>query len=336
MHVGTLTAGRLAAVAEDGTLRAGATTVSWRVRPADTWIAPGAESTTRFMRPEAAPLFETAMRVPGGDARQRVYAVDVAGGAVVVEVENASPSAIAIAFVVDDQGSWTASYSKRAGATEADGAVVFPVPHRTSVRVALPDAESVVRGWDRLLDRGMRVELPAGLQHEVDAARADGLLAPPSGEAFATLEAWGFDDEAIAMWPRLGLRARRAARRASGVGVLGVLGEIRAALVTESDRSIAAFPGFRTAWLGQSLAVHDAPMRSGRASFALRWHGARPALLWDVPAGMTLRAPVLDPLFVTTEPAGERLLAEPPAALLPMGERAPVGGTAVRAPEEFS
>ena len=51
----------------------------------------------------------------------------------------------------------------------------------------------------------------------------------------------------------------------------------------------------------------------------MRWHGARPALLWDAPAGVELRVPALDPAWSSSEAAGEALLAEPPASLLPMG-----------------
>lgn len=79
------------------------------------------------------------------------------------------------------------------------------------------------------------------------------------------------------------------------------------------------FAGFPPAWLGQSVELHEAPTRFGPLSCALRWHGARPALLWDLqapegrslPAGLTLRAPALDPSWSTTEPRGEALLAEP-------------------------
>ena len=75
-------------------------------------------------------------------------------------------------------------------------------------------------------------------------------------------------------------------------------------------------PGFAPDWLGQSLTVSDVPLRAGTLSFAVRWHGARPALLWDAPAGTELRAPALDPAWSTRDPAGETLLAEPPRPLL--------------------
>jgi hypothetical protein len=129
------------------------------------------------------------------------------------------------------------------------------------------------------------------------------------------------------------MRARRAARRSSAAGVLGAT---RAALLREQGSAIELVPGFHTAWLGRNLAVHDLPLRRGLCSFALRWHGARPALLWDLPAGATVRASALDPDWSSSEPVGESLLAEPPTSLLPMGERASVTGTRIDVPEQFS
>jgi hypothetical protein len=73
--------------------------------------------------------------------------------------------------------------------------------------------------------------------------------------------------------------------------------------------------------------VHDAPTRRGPVSFAVRWHGSRPALLWDAPSGTTVRAPALDPSWSSPTAVGETLLAEPPPALLAMGARRAGGGT---------
>ncbi|HWS46892.1 MAG TPA: hypothetical protein VN636_13585, partial [Acidimicrobiia bacterium] len=128
-------------------------------------------------------------------------------------------------------------------------------------------------------------------------------------------------------------RARHAARRTRRTDLLT---ETRAALVREAGRTVELFPGFRLEWLGQPVAVHDAPLRRGRCSFALRWHGARPALLWDAPPGSTVRVPALDATFSSGARAGETLLAEPPTTLLAMGPRAPVGGASVDAPEQFT
>ena len=67
---------------------------------------------------------------------------------------------------------------------------------------------------------------------------------------------------------------------------------------------------------GVDLEVHDAPTRHGRLSFALRWHGEHPALLWELTPddgtrrrdGIEITAPVLAPGWSTHEPVGETLL----------------------------
>jgi hypothetical protein len=355
-----LTTGVAAVVDAAGTIRKGPLVLGWRIRSGDAWLVPGADVPVRRSRPHPSPVVHSAVRVPGGDAIERVYAVDHDGaGIVVAEIENDSPEAIAVAFAVDVTGEPTGAavvdddgvrvdgalvlaFARRAGAVE-NGLAVFPVPHRTKVRVALTDTpldvrgladvEAVERAWDRVLDRGLRTELPEPLQSEIDGARADLLLAPASAEAFVALEAWGLDAEAAEMWARLPMRARHATRRAR---CSGVLGETLDALIEVEARTIALLPGFRTAWLGAALAAHDVPLREGTVSFALRWHGARPALLWDVPAGFTVRAPALDPAWSSSEAVGETLLAEPPTSLLALGDGAALAGTNVDAPEQFS
>jgi len=66
-------------------------------------------------------------------------------------------------------------------------------------------------------------------------------------------------------------------------------------------------------WEGQELEVHDAPTSVGQLSFAVRWHGVHPALLWELRphdgiGPVTIRAPGLDPTWSTTAPKGEQLL----------------------------
>ncbi len=361
LGIGTLATGITAEVDAQGTVQQGSRRLGWRVRSGNEWLVPGRDLPAHRTRPHAAPIAHTAVRVSGGAAIERVYAVgDGDRGVVVVEIENDSPAAIAVAFVVDApgvvavdddgvrvDGKSAIAFARRPGAVEDGELLVYPVPHRTTVRVALTDAavdvraladaEAIVRSWERVLDRGLRTELPEQLQSAVDAARADLLLAPPSAEAFVALEAWGFDGEAIDVWAKLRMRARRAARRSSARRSCGdVLGETRAALVREQGRTVEILPGFRIAWLGEQLAAHDVPLRRGLCSFAVRWHGARPALLWDVPPGSTVSAPELDPAWSSDEPVGETLLAAAPTSLLSMGERAPLSGTSVDAPEQFS
>ena len=73
------------------------------------------------------------------------------------------------------------------------------------------------------------------------------------------------------------------------------------------------------AWLGQPVEVHDVPTRIGPVSWAVRWHGERPALLWDVVPhdadgeAPTVTAPGLDPAFSATQWRGETLLAPMPS-----------------------
>ena len=71
------------------------------------------------------------------------------------------------------------------------------------------------------------------------------------------------------------------------------------------------------AWLGQSWEVHDLPTAFGQLGFAVRWHGDRPALLWELAEHddgrrgdpLTLTAPGLDPRWRSVERRGEALLA---------------------------
>jgi hypothetical protein len=69
-------------------------------------------------------------------------------------------------------------------------------------------------------------------------------------------------------------------------------------------------------WEGQPIEVHDAPTHVGLLSFAVRWHGERPALLWQLDRRgdkpVTITAPALDPSFSSMDARGETLLAAPP------------------------
>src|SRR5581483_7444689 len=96
-----------------------------------------------------------------------------------------------------------------------------------------------------------------------------------------------------------------------GGAAAAFLGFVRQTLVRETpDGSVALLTIFPPEWTGQPLEVHEAPTHSGRISYALRWHGDRPALLWQCERpGVTLRVPGLDRSFSTAEQSGEALLA---------------------------
>lgn len=74
--------------------------------------------------------------------------------------------------------------------------------------------------------------------------------------------------------------------------------------------------GLPATWLGQSIEAYGLPTVGGSTvSFAIRWHGARPAVLWEQSGDpVLLTSPVLAPGWRTTDPTGEALWPEPPAS----------------------
>ncbi|MGD9754698.1 MAG: hypothetical protein AB7W59_27220 [Acidimicrobiia bacterium] len=91
----------------------------------------------------------------------------------------------------------------------------------------------------------------------------------------------------------------------------------RATLVDDdTPGALLLLPGFGPAWRGRAVEVHGLPTAAGTLSFALRWHGERPALLWQVDerpgaSSVRLRCPAIDPAFSSSERRGEALLAAP-------------------------
>ena len=71
--------------------------------------------------------------------------------------------------------------------------------------------------------------------------------------------------------------------------------------------------GLPRSWWGSSCEVFDLAVgTSHRVSFAIRWHGERPAVLWEIsgPAGLVLRSGA-DDSWSTTQARGEALWAAP-------------------------
>jgi len=101
-----------------------------------------------------------------------------------------------------------------------------------------------------------------------------------------------------------------------------LLDATRALLVRESASGLDLLVTFPDQWYGGAVELHDAPTSHGRLSYVLRWHGTRPALLWELErptsaVAVRIAAPGLDQGWSTTEAHGEALLAEmvPPAGL---------------------
>ncbi len=95
---------------------------------------------------------------------------------------------------------------------------------------------------------------------------------------------------------------------------------VRSLLLVERGRHLqppdrlVVLPVMAPEWYGQGLELHDTPTSFGDFGFAVRWHGARPALLWELAPAPTappfrLEAPALDPAWSSTATTGEALLA---------------------------
>jgi hypothetical protein len=79
----------------------------------------------------------------------------------------------------------------------------------------------------------------------------------------------------------------------------------------QNDELVLLAQPVPSAWFGQPLEVHDAPLMHGSVSFAVRWHGERPALLWESTHTGVVRCPGLDPSWRGAGLKGEALLATP-------------------------
>jgi len=365
-------------------------TLQWFVAAEDRWHVPASEPAVRQRRIEGTPVIETRVRVPEGDAVQRVWSVPDAGGLTVVEVENASALPFAVAFagvrVLTDRPPADVPIQ---GIDLPDGAIVLPVAHSATVRVAIPHdpdrfttwalpplapAMAVVRGWETVVHQASRLVLPdAGLGEAVTAARSDLLLAgpvdadaDPIGFLLDVAELGRLGDGADVWMPEivepiasiarsddaeveLALRAcERLALSAGDDRAAGDISRLRRRRIRDgrspapsasgpssfSDlqrgRSVGRFVaqveqrvadegrllplGIPRRWLGSNFEVHGVPTGPrSTVGFAVRWHGERPAVLWEQHGpSTTLTAPAVDADWSSDATSGETLWAAPP------------------------
>ena len=153
-----------------------ASSVRWFVAADDRWYHPADEVAVRQRLVEGAPVFETRLRVPGGDVVQRIWSASGERGRdyTLFEFENDSPMPIVVALSNPRLVSMRALVAQPARGLEVDAPVVVPIGHRTSVRLALPhDARSgdgwpddvadwgaVARGWVATAERAGRIVVP--------------------------------------------------------------------------------------------------------------------------------------------------------------------------------
>ena len=351
----------------------GSAPLDWHIAADDRWHSPVTEAAVRQLRKSGSPVFETRVRVPGGDAVQRVWSVADAGGWTVVEITNDSPLPFACAFTREDL--WTSRAPADVPVEGIDlpvGSVVLPVGHRTSVTVGLrhtadggglprshPSADAVVRGWLSSTQRASRLVLrDDSLVDAVVAARCDLLLGArprrdedPAGFLLSAAELvrlGELDERAAAVLADdVATAAENIARREGwdadaaldgAALVLAAAGEGRAvpdlaritarrrpallpAAPADGIRAVAAverrlargpvlFPeGIPERWRGSDVEAHGLVAGPAtRLSFAVRWHGERPAVLWELDGELVeLSAPAVDRSWRTGEPSGEAL-----------------------------
>jgi hypothetical protein len=339
---------------------------------------------------EGTAVVETRLKIPNGDAVQRVYSVPEAGGLTIIEVENASPLPIVVAYTHGGLRSVRPPSAPIEGITLPEGSVAWPVGHHSTLVVALPHdgrgagalpeslppLAGVVRGWSSTVDRAGRVLLPdEALTERIVAERCELALcgpAHPDDDPVAFLLAvgqlvrmgeqaepwtpdvahavelavkgvrnggadWAFGaamaaadavfvaarDE-MARTDLAGLRRRITVDGAlpaeAPAEVSRMLAWVEQRLVQTTADGAALLPaGLPTDWAGNNFEVYGLPHgHGGTVSFAIRWHGPRPAALWEQTGNpVSLTAPVLAPDWATAEVKGETLWPEPVGILPP-------------------
>ena len=87
----------------------------------------------------------------------------------------------------------------------------------------------------------------------------------------------------------------------------------RRSLVSQPDSStIALFPSYTSKWFNVPVEVSSMPTSNGEVGYAVRWHGDRPALLWEgkINSKTTFTSPGFDPAWQSNEARGEALLPQ--------------------------
>ena len=143
-------------------------------------------------------------------------------------------------------------------------------------------------------------------------------------EACERLAAAAGDDRALGDIAELRARRVRDGRVAGEAGGPASFSDVRRGasvgrFVAQIERRIAdggrlLSAGIPRRWLGANFEVHRIPTGTrSTVSFAVRWHGERPAVLWEQHGEpQHLSAPGVDPGWSTDEASGEALWAAPP------------------------
>lgn len=362
-------------------------TLQWHIAADDRWHSPEREAAVRQSRIEGTAVSETRVKIPSGDAVQRVFTVPDHGGLTVVEVENSSPLPIAVAFTRGDLLSVRPPTAPIEGIELPAGSVAFPIGHHATLTVAiahdgrgagalpdgLPTSAGVVRGWLAMVERASRLLLPDPLLAErIVAERCELALGGPAhpdddpvGFVLGVGQLVRMGESADPWLPDIAHALEVAAKRgphdwafAAAVvaadGVFAAAGDglarkdvaaLRSLVAVDADLpagipdeparlitwvelrlanptadGVSLLPaGFPQGWAGEHFEVYGLPNGvGGTISYAVRWHGARPAVLWEqTEPATTVTAPALAPDWASTDVKGETLWPEPVGLLPP-------------------
>lgn len=174
------------------------------------------------------------------------------------------------------------------------------------------DADGAVVGLRALASRALRTGEPS------DLAEVAGPLAAIAGKqldqatarlvARAATSAPDVAADAAALGERLTI-ADRAPTSPVATGAARVLGHLFADADVTGELSM--LPEVPDTWRGQAIDVRRMVTGLGTLSFSVRWHGERPAVLWERAGGpddAVLRCPGLDLAWSTSDRDGEALL----------------------------
>ena len=94
---------------------------------------------------------------------------------------------------------------------------------------------------------------------------------------------------------------------------------------------VAIVPGVPSEWFGAAMEAHAMPVTGGAVAFGLRWHGERPAVLWDLAtaAPTSVCAPSLDAAWSDERPRAEALLGVTAGLELDEAPRGPEPGQGI-------
>jgi len=355
-------------------------TLDWHIAADDRWRSPGAEAGVVQRRLDGTAVIETRVPIPDGHVIQRVWSVPDDGGLTIIEIENASPLSVAIAFTHGNLLSPRPLSAPIEGITLPPGSVATPIGHHATITVALrhdgggpgvlprvlPPCAATVRGWLTLVERASRLLLPdVALNERIIAARCElALNGPPHPDDDAVGFLLAVDQivrmgEQPALWvPDVAQALALAAKGAAPDWALAAafdgaerilhaaeerravkdLAAMRAKLrpggelptePPEDDARVGAwaerwlatataagaelFPdGMPGDWVSQKFEVYGVPTGPRSAvSFAVRWHGKRPAVLWEQTGPLLeLTAPMVGPGWRCADVQGEILLPE--------------------------